>query len=104
MYAILAVLLAVAAPASVEEQFARTRAAVERANGLEFNFELRGTKTVSGWAGVVPNGPMLVSTPDFVLWSDGKDVELRAGHEDGLDLGHASQRDAADQQTRERRG
>jgi thiol-disulfide isomerase/thioredoxin len=77
MHLVLAVLLATGSPASVDEQFARTRAAVERAKGLEFNFELRGKKTVSGWGGVVPNGPMLITTPGFVLWSDGKDVELR---------------------------
>ena len=71
--------LALALPshaATVEELFAATRAAVERAKGIEFDFELRGEKTVRGHGAVVPGRAMVVSTDAFTLWSDGSTVEV----------------------------
>lgn len=74
---LLIVLFALPVHADVRELFARTHAAVEKANGIEFDFELRGAKTLRGHGAVLPNGAMLIETPEFTVWSDGSAVEVR---------------------------
>jgi peroxiredoxin len=65
------------AATTVNDLFAQTRKAIERANGIEFDFEVRGQTTLQGRGRVMPNGTMLVETKGFTVWSDGDRVEVR---------------------------
>src|SRR5688572_25753650 len=79
MRAILLLLL-LAAPvhaATVEELFAKSRKAVETANGIAFDFEYRAGEIVHRGRGAVkPNGEMLIEMPQRIIWSDGSSVEM----------------------------
>jgi thiol-disulfide isomerase/thioredoxin len=65
------------AATTVKDLFAQTRSAIERANGIEFDFAFRGQTTFRGHAMVIPGGKMLVETKDFTVWSDGDLVQVR---------------------------
>ncbi|HEY0160472.1 MAG TPA: TlpA disulfide reductase family protein [Thermoanaerobaculia bacterium] len=65
------------AATTVNELFAQTRAALERAQGIELDFTFRGETTFRGHALIVPSGKMLVETNGFTVWSDGDVVEVR---------------------------